>query len=144
MSKNTVFALAIFAGAAMLSSAANATDLSHQKPIIVMIELGTKDGNMKFTPDKLSFVAGKLYKLVIRNQSPVKHYFSALRFAAAVWSRKVEAKDAELKGAVREIELKPGGEAEWFFVPVQAGKFRLECTVPGHAGLGMVGEITVK
>ncbi len=143
MSKNVFLAFAILGCVAMLSSAANAADLSHQEPIIVAVELGTKDGKLKFTPDKLSFEAGKLYKLVIRNRSPVKHYFSSLRFAAAAWSRKVETKGAELKGSVREIELKPGGDAAWFFVPVQAGVFHLECTVPGHADLGMVGEITV-
>lgn len=81
---------------------------------------------------------------MLENPSPSKHYFSALRFAAAVWTRKVETDGAEIKGAVREVELKPGGRAEWYFVPVQAGTFDLECTVAGHAEAGMVGSITVR
>ncbi len=50
----------------------------------------------------------------------------------------------EIKGAVREIELKPGGVAEWFFVPVQAGTFHLECTIEGHAATGMLGTIMIE
>jgi uncharacterized cupredoxin-like copper-binding protein len=110
----------------------------------IAVELGTEQGDLRFSPSELQLEAGKLYKLVLKNQSPSEHYFSALQFAAAIWTRKVEAGSAEIKGAVREIEVKPNGEAEWFFVPVQAGSFHLECTIPGHAAAGMVGEITVK
>ncbi|MFQ5775636.1 MAG: plastocyanin/azurin family copper-binding protein [Kiloniellaceae bacterium] len=123
---------------------AAAADLSKQNPVEVRVALGTKGGELVFSPNALSFETGKLYKLVVTNPSPYKHYFSALRFATAVWTRKVETEGAEIKGAVREIELKPGGSAEWFFVPVQAGTFNLKCTIPGHAEAGMVGKITVK
>lgn len=123
---------------------AQSADLSKQKPIEVSVALGSKSGELAFFPKNLAFEAGKLYKLVLQNPSPMKHYFSALQFAAAVWTRKVETDGAEIKGAVREIELKPGGEAEWFFVPVQAGTFPLRCTIPGHAEAGMVGTITVQ
>lgn len=121
-----------------------AADLSHQTPVETTVELGALKGDLVFTPSELTFETGKLYKLVLRNPSPDKHYFSALRFGAAVWTRKVETESAEIKGAIREIELKPGGSAEWFFVPVQAGSFDLECTIPGHAKAGMVGRITVQ
>jgi hypothetical protein len=33
-------------------------------------------------------------KLVLTNPSKLPHYFSALQFAGAVWSRKVETADA--------------------------------------------------
>lgn len=123
---------------------AYAADLSKQDPIEVVVELGAKDDSLVFTPNALHFETGKLYKLVLKNQSKSKHYFSALRFAAAVWTRKVEVGGAEIKGAIREIEVTPGGEAEWFIVPVQAGSFDLQCTIPGHTEGGMVGEITVE
>jgi uncharacterized cupredoxin-like copper-binding protein len=110
----------------------------------VVIELGTKGGDLAFTPNKITFHTSKLYKLVLRNASRDKHYFSALRFAAAVWTRKVETDGAEIKGAVREIELKPGGETEWFYVPAQAGTFHLKVSIPGHADAGMVGDLTVE
>ncbi len=50
----------------------------------------------------------------------------------------------EVKGAIREVELLPTSTAEWWFVPVQTGTFRLYCHVDKHAELGMVGEITIK
>jgi uncharacterized cupredoxin-like copper-binding protein len=127
-----------------LGGGGRAADLSAQEPIEVAVELGTKDGSHRFVPDTLRFETGKLYKLVLRNPSRAKHYFTALRFAAAVWTRKVETGDAEIKGAIREIEVLPNGKAEWFFVPVQAGEFDLQCTIEGHAEAGMVGRITVR
>ncbi len=93
--------------------------------------------------DALHFETGKLYKLVLKNPTRTKHYFTALRFAGAVWTRKVETGDAEIKGAIREIELKAGGEAEWYFVPVQSGSFSVICTIDDHAEKGMAGTITV-
>jgi uncharacterized cupredoxin-like copper-binding protein len=142
-----VIALAALLNLLLLPTSGQAADLSRQDPIEMVVELGT-DGffgsELVFTPNKLSFETGKLYKLILKNPSKDKHYFSALRFAAAVWTRKVETESSEIKGAVREIELKPGGAAEWFFVPVQAGTFGLECTIPGHAKAGMVGQITVQ
>ena len=127
-----------------LSWPASAADLSKQTPIEVRVSLGSEGGDLAFFPNELTFETGKLYKLVLENPSTSKHYFSALRFAAAVWTRKVETEHAEIKGAIREIELKIGGGAEWYFVPVQAGTFGLKCTIPGHAEAGMVGKITVE
>ena len=121
-----------------------AADLSRQKPIEMSVSLGNSAGDLVFSPNKLTFETGKLYKLVLKNPSKSAHYFSALRFAAAVWSRKVETKTEEIKGAIREIELKPGGTAEWFFVPVQAGTYKLKCSIKGHAAGGMTGELVIK
>ncbi|GIX46233.1 MAG: hypothetical protein KatS3mg131_0444 [Candidatus Tectimicrobiota bacterium] len=121
-----------------------AGDLSQQEPVVVEVQLGTADNALRFVPGTLTFETGKLYKLVLRNPSPQKHYFTSLGFAAAVWTRKVETPDAEIKGAIREIELLPGGKAEWYFVPVQAGTFELYCHRPGHREAGMVGTITIR
>mgnify|MGYP005843157125 CR=1 FL=1 len=139
-----VTVLAASLGLLLLPTSGQAVDLSKQDPIEMVVELGTVGGELAFSPNKLSFETGKLYKLILKNPSKDKHYFSALRFAAAVWTRKVENDGSEIKGAVREIELKPGGTAEWFFVPVAAGGFPLECIIPGHAEGGMVGQITVQ
>lgn len=145
MRKLAITAATIVGAAFLLGPGAFAGgDLSNQTPVEVTIHLGTKGGKLVFEPKDLTFQTGKLYKLVLDDPSPSKHYFSALRFAAAVWTRKIETGGEEIKGSVREIELKPGGKAEWFFVPVQAGKFDLMCTIPGHAKAGMTGTITVK
>lgn len=144
MRRYQVIALAASFNLLLLPASGQAADLSKQDPIAMVVELGTVGGKLVFTPNNLSFETGRLYKLILKNPSKDKHYFSALRFAAAIWTRKVETESSEIKGAVREIELKPGGAAEWFFVPVQAGSFPVECTIPGHADGGMVGQITVQ
>jgi uncharacterized cupredoxin-like copper-binding protein len=57
---------------------------------------------------------------------------------------------AEFKGAIREIEVYPGQTAEWWFVPVAAGRITdLQCGIKGadgktHAEHGMVGEIVIE
>ncbi len=137
-------AMVAVCGCLLAVAGSRAADLSKQEPIEVAIQLGSASGDLIFEPNKLTFETGKLYKLVLTNPSTDKHYLSALRFAAAVWTRKVETEHAEIKGAIREIELKPGGEAEWFFVPVQAGTFAITCTILGHADAGMVGEMTIR
>lgn len=153
--------VAAMAAATLLSApAANAGgDLSKQDPIEVRIDLG-KDGVEKheFYPKELTFETGKLYKLVIHNPSDSKHYFTSFGFAHNVWTRKVQVMDdigegakaiAEIKGAVREIEVLPGGTSEWWFVPIATGVFTdLNCHIADqdgktHGEKGMTGTITI-
>ena len=58
---------------------------------------------------------------------------------------------AEFKGAIREIEVYPGGQVpEWWRVPVAAGRVTdLRCGIVDkdgktHADHGMVGEIVIE
>ena len=118
--------------------------------IEVRIETGTKDGHLKFVPDKLSFERGKYYKLVIHNPSADEHYFTSDAFATHIFTRKVEVagKDhktvAEIHGAVNDIELKPGATVEWYFYPMTNGKnLKLYCHKQGHAEQGMIGEFEI-
>ncbi|MGM0455128.1 MAG: cupredoxin domain-containing protein [Cyanobacteriota bacterium] len=108
------------------------------------IHLGDRQGQLKFYPNQLDLIAGQTYKLILDNPSPEKHYFSAPDFAAASWTRKVEAAGVEVKGTVRELELKPNAEAEWVFVPEKPGEYHLECTISGHAEAGMTGTLTIR
>lgn len=134
-------------------------DLSKQKPITVRVDLG-KDGTdkHKFHPDELTFETGKLYKLVLHNPSNSKHYFTSLGFASKVWTRKVQVMDdlgkgakkiGEIKGAIREIEIYPGGTTEWWLVPIATGVIKdLHCSIKDkngktHSQLGMKGTITI-
>ena len=143
MMKHVTWVIAAASGCLVAFGTPQAADLSRQKPIQVDVRLGAKNGVLEFVPSKLSFETGKLYKLVLQNPSNQRHHFSAPRFAAAVWSHKVESGQAVIKGAIRELQVDPGGHAEWFFVPIQAGAFPLECTYKMHAERGMIGEITV-
>lgn len=110
----------------------------------VKVSLGNAAGELKFFPNTFEFVAGNTYKLILDNPSPEKHYFTSKDFADASWTRKVEAGNVEVKGAVRELELKPEATAEWIFVPMKSGTYTLRCTIPGHAEAGMMGEIVIR
>jgi uncharacterized cupredoxin-like copper-binding protein len=135
-----------------------AGDLSRQEPIEIAVELG-RPGAHAFVPNKLRFETGKLYKLVLRNPSSDPHYFSSHAFTQLIYTRKVQVVQnrdgktttlAEFKGAIREIEVYPGQIAEWWFVPVAAGRATdLRCGIVGtdgksHADHGMVGEIVIE
>ncbi len=109
----------------------------------VSVQLGNQAGELKFFPNQIRFDAGKRYKLVLSNPSQQKHYFTAKDFADAIWSQKVDAGNVEVKGAIHELELRPGTEAEWVFVALRPGTYNLRCTIAGHTEAGMTGTITI-
>jgi uncharacterized cupredoxin-like copper-binding protein len=117
--------------------------LSKRSPIIQTVSLGNEAGELIFTPNRLTFKAGSRYQLNLQNNSPTKHYFTAKDFADAIWSQKVDAGNVEVKGAIHELELRPGSKAEWVFIPLRAGTYSLRCTVPGHTEAGMVGTLEI-
>ncbi|WP_197722103.1 hypothetical protein [Sulfuriflexus mobilis] len=128
-----------------------AGDMTAKQAIEVVVNLGNKDNQLRFYPSSLQFETGKLYKLVIKNPSNQKHYFTAEDMSRAVFTRKVQVVSqanetiAEVKGHISEIEVYPGGTAEWWFVPVKTLKSsRLHCTIKGHAEAGMQGNISIK
>lgn len=124
--------------------AANAPgDLLKQPATEVTISLGNSANELTFEPNHLDFVAGKRYQLRLTNPSQMKHYFTAKDFADSIWTQKVEAGKVEIKGAIHELELKPGAEAEWVFVPMKPGKYGLRCSIAGHTEAGMTGEIVI-
>ena len=143
---------------AATTAAHAAGDLSRQEPIEIIVELG-KPGSHAFVPNKLRFKTGKLYKLVLHNPSSDPHYFSSHAFTQLIYTRKVQVVQnrdgktttlAEFKGAIREIEVYPGQVAEWWLVPVAAGRVTdLRCGIVGadgkcHADHGIVGEIVIE
>lgn len=153
------FALGAAATLGIASGAALAAgDLSRQTPIEVTLDLGSP-GPYEFAPKQLRFETGKLYKLTLRNASKDPHYFTSHAFSQMVWTGKAQvarqqdgkgATLAEFKGAIREIEVYPGHSAEWWFVPIAAGRINdLRCDVKSaegktHAELGMTGEIIIE
>lgn len=149
--KRTIVLLfaAVLIGSVNMALAAG--DLTAQTPVEIKVQLGDKDNSPRFFPGDLEFETGKLYKLVLHNASPMPHYFSSEGLARAVFTRKVQVLGAdgktiaEVKGHIFEIEVYPNATAEWWFVPVKAGRLEdLKCTIKGHAEKGMVGTITVK
>lgn len=150
-------------GAAIVLGAASgaalaAGDLSRQTPIEVTVDLGSP-GKHEFSPKQIKFETGKLYKLILKNTSNDPHYFTSHAFSQMVFTRKVQVTQmrdgksttlAEFKGAIREVEVYPGHAAEWWLVPVAAGRISdLRCDIKGadgktHAELGMTGEIIIE
>jgi uncharacterized cupredoxin-like copper-binding protein len=154
----TALAAIVLALAMTIGCVNAAGDLSRQTPIEVKIELG-KPGQHVFTPNKLRFETGKLYKLVLTNPSKDAHYFTSHAFTQLIYTRKVQVTQvrdgkpvtlAEFKGSIREIEVYPGFSAEWWFVPVATGRVTdLQCGIVGsdgktHAAHGMTGEIVIE
>jgi uncharacterized cupredoxin-like copper-binding protein len=135
----------LWGGSAIAATNANAsTNLLKQPAIEVSVSLSSTANELKFFPDRLKFEVGKRYNLVLTNPSAMKHYFTAKDFADAIWTQKVEAGNVEIKGAVRELELRPGTKAEWVFVAIKSGAYPLRCTVPGHAEAGMKGVVAIE
>lgn len=119
-------------------------DLLKQPPTEITVSLGNSANELKYEPNHLEFLAGKRYKLKLINPSNQKHYFTAKDFADGIWTQKVEAGKVEVKGAIHEVELKPGAEAEWVFVPIKHGKYGLRCPIAGHTEAGMTGDIVIQ
>ncbi|NJM68733.1 MAG: multicopper oxidase domain-containing protein [Scytonema sp. RU_4_4] len=124
--------------------AANVSDgILKQAATEMTVSLGNSANELKFEPNNLKFDSGKRYNLKLTNPSAQKHYFTAKDFADAIWTQKIEAGKVEVKGAIHEVELKPGAEAEWVFVPLKPGKYSLHCSIAGHTEAGMTGEIVI-
>ncbi len=139
------------------SNISKANDLTRQKPIEKIILLKGKVGEMHyFEPNEIVFNTGKLYKLVIKNVSDSKHYFSSDSFSKSIFTRKIQIlnktiKIAEIKGIINEVEIWPGQYLEWWFVPIKTGLFSdLYCRVKdldtklSHYKMGMTGTIIIK
>lgn len=97
----------------------------------------------RFDPDSLRFIAGQPYRLVLRNVGTGDHSFAAGRFFAAIAIHEVSRARAENAGGLVSLIVPPGDTRTVEFVPLTPGVYPLECDRPLHAGLGMLGEITI-
>ena len=131
-------------------------DLTRQKEIEKIVLLKGEKGKIHFyDPNELVFKTGKLYKLIIKNESDSKHYFTSTLFAKSIFTRKVQVslnnkKVAEIKGIINSVEVWPNHQLEWWFVPIKTGVFKdLYCNVKdtktnlSHADMGMTGTIII-
>ena len=132
------------------------SDLTRQKEIEKIVLLKGEKGKIHFyDPKELVFKTGKLYKLIIKNESDSKHYFTSTLFAKSIFTRKVQVslnnkKVAEIKGIINNVEVWPHHQLEWWFVPIKTGVFKdLHCNVKdsktnlSHANMGMTGTIII-
>ena len=119
-------------------------DFTKQTAIEVKVNLSNSVNELKFIPNRFTFESGKRYKLLLSNPSEMKHYFTSKDFADAIWTQNVVAGDVEVKGNIRELELRPNTTATWTFIPIKSGTYELHCAIAGHAEAGMRGSITIQ
>ena len=134
--------VAAYAAMAGLAGA-QAAEFVKQEPIEVIVQLGTKSGELEISPSELKLKAGKLYRLVLNNPSNITHYLSVPQFGIAVQTTKIDVQGGEVYRmgfrharprilarsvansafyyGVKEIELRAGGMAQWTFTPLQIG-----------------------
>ena len=94
--------------------------------------------------------------MILINNSDSKHYFSSNSFSKAIFTRKIQVlknqkKISEIKGIINEVEVFPDNQIEWWFVPIQTGRFDdLICHIKDrvtnktHKDMGMRGKIIIK
>ncbi len=99
-----------------------------------------------YTPSRITFKAGKAYKLVLKNEGEKAHYFTAPEFYMAISTRKVEApKQGEIKAPhLLALEVMANGTLELFFVPVIKGNYTAYCTIEDHRKQGMEGALQIE
>ena len=141
----------------LFSTLSLSLDLTRQKPIEKTIYLRGEVGlNHYYDPSELIFFTGKLYKLIIKNESDSKHYFGSDLFAKSIFTRKIQLtrnskRIVEIKGIINEVEVWPDQALEWWFVPIKTGVFLdLQCNIEdkktklNHSEMGMQGKIIIK
>src|SRR5680860_669372 len=146
----TAVALLAFAAA---GSALAEGDLSQANVIDVVIEMGSNpDGTgMYLEPDNFEFVTGQAYRLVLTNVDIIKHELALNEMEERIFTRMIVVSDAEgnlvaeVKGAIREVEVGPGKTVSWFFVPVRTTDEPVEitCEIPGHLEAGMHATVII-
>lgn len=147
----TVFAVITATLVATTSPAIAAGDLSRLNIIDIPIEMGSNDDGMYLKPDTIELETGQAYKLILINVDEIKHELALNEMYERVFTRKVEASDAdgnlitEVKGSIREVEVGGLKTVEWFIVPVQPtdGPVEIACELPGHREAGMLANVTI-
>ncbi len=99
----------------------------------------------RFRPAELEFIAGRPYRLVLRNIGTSDHTFVSEGFFQAIAAQELTSEDGGVSNPIlARIEVPAGGRRELTFVPVTRGVYDLECSVFLHETLGMTGRIAIR
>jgi uncharacterized cupredoxin-like copper-binding protein len=147
-------ALCLVAAAAWVGvPAAQAMDLTTQKPIVLHLQLGGEGAKtFRFTPDHLDLQTGKLYELIFHNAGQIEHEFDSPELMERVFHSKLQVLDpngkvlADIEARLDELQLQPGQTVAWYFVPVRTTDEPVSfvCDLPGHLEAGMKGTVTIR
>ena len=118
--------------------AAASADWDDAETVTVVLE------DFTFSPEHLSFEAGKAYRFEIENRGESTHFFAAETFFKSVVTEKlIENGTAIERPLLRAVAVAPGESKELLLVPVRKGAYELHCTAPFHEALGMTGSIEI-
>ena len=92
----------------------------------------------QFSPSKLLFRRGVVYRLHVENRGKETHEFTAPDFFKSAELGNPDALNTDRT----EIVVAPGAAKDLLLLPRRAGKYGLRCS--DHDWAGMVGAITVK
>lgn len=153
-------ALSVVCAAGFLLPVTSIAKEDEPKPTVIKVTLGSDtDNKHRYHPEKLTFKAGQLYKLTLVNVSNNIHEIDSSEFTAAVFSKNVVVFDdvaedakpiATVVGRVAEIEIFPGGKAEWTFVAIEPGEYEVDCKTDDakagktHMQMGMKATYTIE
>ncbi|MFC6672939.1 copper-binding protein [Marinobacterium aestuariivivens] len=118
-------------------------DLTTRPTELPALVLGSEESDYSMSQNRYELETGKAYKLEIISTGRKEYAIRAPEFFAAIFLRKVEAGDMEIKAvSLTELEFEQEGEAELYFVPVKPGEFSFYSA--GLEGKGMVGTFSVR
>lgn len=133
----------VFASFLSISNAVAKGDLTRLPTKLPDLVLGTEDDSFYMSQKEYNLETGKSYKLKIISSGATEYAFQAPEFFTAIFLRKVEAGNMEIKAiSLTELEFEQESEAEIYFVPVKTGKF--EFYSEGLEQKGMQGVFNVK
>jgi uncharacterized cupredoxin-like copper-binding protein len=151
--------LCLLAFAAMLSACAGEDQISRYQPRGYLSDAEQISGqadwsapdivemklvNHAFVPDELTFHRNRPTRLVLVNPSKSDHTFVSEQWFPTIAVRQLVGRDVTATTPWVEKVVVPAGETkELWFIPARYGAYTFECTVPGHALLGMKGVINV-
>lgn len=122
----------------------NAEEVSGQAdwtaPDVVEVQLV----NHAFVPSELTFHRNRPTRLILKNGAKSDHTFVSDQFFPTIAVRQLVGRDITATTPWVEKVVVPAGEIkELWFVPARYGAYTFECTVTGHALLGMTGVVNV-
>lgn len=112
----------------------------------ITVVMAENDEGYDFEPQIVTLTAMQAYIITFMNltTNTEQHHYSARAFYESIALRRVVTADAEYEAPYLDrVEVDRGHQLELHFVPVVPGTYDVECTVPGHIALGMIGTIEV-
>lgn len=98
-----------------------------------------------FTPDRLTFVTGKPYRLKLTNTAGSDHTFTAPGFFRAIAVRRLVSREGEeTNPRLEEIGFDPGETKTLEFIAVRPGSYDFLCDLPLHEIFGMQGSAFIE